>query len=392
MRVGSAWLGGADAIGGNGRRPSRQGCRLVGIGTALPGLRISNSDIAQFLDTSDEWIQSRTGIRERRVAEPDLTLLELAARSARAALSAAAVDPSEVDTIICSSSSPDSTFPSLACRLQADLGSPQGAAFDLQAACSGAIYGVALAQSMIQSGLSQTVLVVGAEIFSRVVDWSDRSTAVLFGDGAGAFLVRDHDHDGAEILEIELGADGQGAWALDTVNFTQPDSASPPAPLPEFASGTRALDRVIQMNGREVFRFSTKILEQIVVRLSAAAGIDPNEISLIVPHQANSRILATAAGRLGLPFERFVCNVDRLGNTSSASIPLALAEASREGRCHDRELVGLVAFGAGLTWGGVLLRWHPTAVGIDDPSAPALDPGVEDHQQFASPDHQEVPG
>jgi len=392
MRVGSAWLGGADAIGGNGRRPSRQGCRLVGIGTALPGLRISNSDIAQFLDTSDEWIQSRTGIRERRVAEPDLTLLELAARAARAALSAAALDPSEVDTIICSSSSPDSTFPSLACRLQAELGSPHGAAFDLQAACSGAIYGLVLAQSMIQSGLSQTVLVVGAEIFSRVVDWSDRSTAVLFGDGAGAFLIRDDDHDGAEILEIELGADGQGAWALDTVNFTHPDSASPPPPLPEFASGTRALDRVIQMNGREVFRFSTKILEQIVVRLSAAAGIEPNEISLIVPHQANSRILATAAGRLGLPFERFVCNVDRLGNTSSASIPLALAEASREGRCHDGELVGLVAFGAGLTWGGVLLRWHPTAVGIDDPSAPALHRGVEDHEQFASPDHQEVPG
>ncbi|MGB6772253.1 MAG: beta-ketoacyl-ACP synthase III [Candidatus Dormiibacterota bacterium] len=392
MRVGSAWLEGADAIGGNGRRPSRQGCRVVGIGTALPGQRISNSDIEQFLDTSDEWIQSRTGIRERRVAEPDLTLLELAARAARAALSAAAVDPSEVDTIICSSSSPDSTFPSLACRLQADLGSPLGAAFDLQAACSGALYGVALAQSMIQSGLSRTVLVVGAEIFTRVVDWSDRSTAVLFGDGAGAFLVRDHDHDGAEILEIELGADGQGAWALDTVTFTPPDSASPPPPLPEFASGTRALDRVIQMNGREVFRFSTKILEQVVVRLSAAAGIEPNEIALIVPHQANSRILATAAGRLGLAFERFVCNVDRLGNTSSASIPLALAEAAREGRCHDGELVGLVAFGAGLTWGGVLLRWHPTAVGVDDPSAPALDRGAGDREQFASPDHQEVPG
>jgi 3-oxoacyl-[acyl-carrier-protein] synthase III len=364
---------------------------VVGIGTALPGLRISNSDIEQFLDTSDEWIQSRTGIRERRVAEPDLTLLELAARAARAALSAAAVDPSEVDTIICSSSSPDSTFPSLACRLQAELGSPLGAAFDLQAACSGALYGVALAQSMIQSGLSRTVLVVAAEIFTRVVDWSDRSTAVLFGDGAGALLVRDHDHEGAEILEIELGADGQGAWALDTVNFNPADPALASS-LPEFASGTRALDRVIKMNGREVFRFSTKILEQIVVRLSAAAGIEPNEISLIVPHQANSRILATAAGRLGLPFERFVCNVDRLGNTSSASVPLALAEAAREGRCHDGELVGLVAFGAGLTWGGVLLRWHPTAVGIDDPNATALDQGLGEHEQQPSPDHQEVSG
>jgi 3-oxoacyl-[acyl-carrier-protein] synthase-3 len=183
---------------------------------------------------------------------------------------------------------------------------------------------------------------------------------------------------------------------LDTVNFT-PTNFTPTDPasassLPDFASRRRALDRVIQMNGREVFRFSTKILEQIVVRLSAAAGIEPNEISLIVPHQANSRILATAAGRLGLPFERFVCNVDRFGNTSSASIPLALAEAAREGRCHDDELVGLVAFGAGLTWGGVLLRWHPTAVGIDDPSGPASGRGVEEHEQSPSPDHQEVSG
>jgi 3-oxoacyl-[acyl-carrier-protein] synthase III len=364
---------------------------VVSIGTALPGLRISNSDIEEFLDTSDEWIQSRTGIRERRVAEPDLTLLQLGARAARAALSAAAVDTAEIDAIICSSSSPDSTFPSLACRLQAELGAPLGAAFDLQAACSGAVYGLALAQAMIQSGLARTVLVVSAEIFSRVVDWSDRSTAVLFGDGAGAFIVRDHDHEGAEILEIELGADGQGAWALDTVDFT-PGNAATATPLPDFASGSRALDRVIQMNGREVFRFSTKILEQIVLRLSAAAGIEADQISLIVPHQANSRILATAAGRLGLPFERFVCNVDRLGNTSSASIPLALAEAARDGRCRDDDLVGLVAFGAGLTWGGVLLRWHPTAVSIDDPSAPALDRGVEDHQQLPSPDHQEVSG
>jgi 3-oxoacyl-[acyl-carrier-protein] synthase-3 len=364
---------------------------VVGIGTALPGLRISNSDIEQFLDTSDEWIQSRTGIRERRVAEPELTLLELAARSARAALAAAGLDPSEVDTVICSSSSPDSTFPSLACRLQAELGCPLGAAFDLQAACSGALYGLALAQSMIQSGLSRTVLVVGAEIFTRVLDWSDRSTAVLFGDGAGAFLVRDHDHEGAEIVAIELGADGQGAWALDTVHSSPADAASS-TPLPQFASGSRALDRIIQMNGREVFRFSTKILEQIVVRLSASVGIEPNEISLIVPHQANSRILATAAGRLGLPFDRFVCNVDRLGNTSSASVPLALAEAAREGRCHDGELVGLVAFGAGLTWGGVLLRWHPTAVGIDDPGPLDSDRGVEDRDRLPSPDHQEVSG
>jgi 3-oxoacyl-[acyl-carrier-protein] synthase-3 len=219
---------------------------------------------------------------------------------------------------------------------------------------------------MIQAGLSRTVLVVGAEIFSRVMDWSDRSTAVLFGDGAGAFLVGGPDREGAQVVALDLGADGGGAWALDTVRYApEPDESS--RPRPGYTSSPRALDRVVHMDGREVFRFSTKILEQIVLRLAGAAGIQLDEIALIVPHQANSRILATAAGRLGVPFERFSCNVDRLGNTSSASIPLALAEADREGRCQAGDLVCLVAFGAGLTWGGALLRWQPIGVVIDDP-------------------------
>ena len=327
---------------------------------------MTNRDIELFLDTSSEWIESRTGIRERRVAEPELTLLALAARAGRAALEAAEIDASQVDTVICSSSSPDATFPSLACRVQAELGCPQGPAFDLQAACSGAVYGVGLAQSMIQGGLSRRVLIVAAEIFTRVLDWTDRSTAVLFGDGAGAFLVGGPDEAGAEILAIDLGADGKGAWALDTVRFSAaPDLAA--RSRPQYATSPRALDRVVQMNGREVFRFSTKVLEQIVVRLAADAAVELDQIALVVPHQANSRILATAAGRLGLPFQRFACNVDRMGNTSSASIPLALAEAAQAGRCRDDELVCLVAFGAGLTWGGVLLRWQPTPVGVDDP-------------------------
>jgi 3-oxoacyl-[acyl-carrier-protein] synthase-3 len=381
MRVGLPWFGEAGAIGSNGLHPGSPGSRVIGIGTAVPGCRVSNSEIETFLDTSDEWIQSRTGIRERRVAEPDLTLLELAARAARAALAAAKMEPTSVDTVICSSSSPDATFPSLACRLQAELGCPHGPAFDLQAACSGALYGVALAQSMIQSGLSRIVLVVAAEIFSRVLDWNDRSTAVLFGDGAGAFLIGDHDQQGAEIVALDLGADGGGAWALDTIRY-RPPAETPSTPLPEYAASDRALDRVVHMDGREVFRFSTKILEQIVLRLTGAAGIEPDQISLIVPHQANSRILGTAAGRLGVPFERFACNVDRLGNTSSASIPLALAEAERQGRCRDGELVCLVAFGAGLTWGGALLRWQPTGVVIDDPGE------LEPRRRSAGPKEQ----
>ncbi|MGH7642118.1 MAG: beta-ketoacyl-ACP synthase III [Candidatus Dormibacteria bacterium] len=388
--MGLPWFEEGDASGSNGRQPTLPGCRLVGIGTAVPGSRVANSEIETFLDTSDEWIQSRTGIRERRVAEPELTLLELASRAARAALAAAEVEAASVDTVICSSSSPDATFPSLACRLQAELGCPNGPAFDLQAACSGALYGVALAQSMIQSGISRTVLVVAAEIFSRVLDWKDRTTAVLFGDGAGAFLVQGHDHQGAELVALDLGADGGGAWALDTIRFT-PSGEPSATPLPEYASSARALDRVVHMDGREVFRFSTKILEQIVVRLADAAGIEPVQISLIVPHQANSRILATAAGRLGVPFERFVCNVDRLGNTSSASIPLALGEAAGSGRCRDGELVCLVAFGAGLTWGGLLLRWHPTPVVVDDPAL--LDSHLPSTQppKLVSQDHQEAP-
>ncbi|HVC38527.1 MAG TPA: beta-ketoacyl-ACP synthase III [Candidatus Dormibacteraeota bacterium] len=358
---------GAGVVGGNGRLPGPSGCRLLGIGTAVPGTTVSNFEIETFLDTSDEWIQSRTGIRERRVAEPGLTLVALAARAARAALEAARLEATEIDSVICSSSSPDATFPSLACRLQAELGCPQGAAFDVQAACSGALYGIALAQSMIQTGLSRTVLVVAAEIFSRVLDWNDRSTAVLFGDGAGAFVVGPQGGKGAEIIALDLGADGGGAAALDTIRYRPPDQA-PIKPLPQYATSSRALDRVVHMDGREVFRFSTKILEQIVLRLADAAGTEPNQIALFVPHQANSRILATAAGRLGVPFERFACNLERLGNTSSASIPLALAEADRLGRCHDGDLVCLVAFGAGLTWGGALLRWQPTGVVIDDPA------------------------
>jgi 3-oxoacyl-[acyl-carrier-protein] synthase-3 len=341
------------------------GCRILAVGSAVPKLRVSNADIERFLDTSDEWISSRTGIRERRIAGPEESLLSLAARAARAALRASGVRPSEIDTVICSSSSPDETFPSLACRLQAELGCPHGPAFDVQAACSGAVYGLGLAQSLIQTGLSRRVLVVSAEVFSRLLDWSDRSTAVLFGDGAGAFLVGGHDEAGSEIVAIDLGADGHGGQSLFTVPFQAPGSNGS---RPAYTDSERALGRIVAMNGREVFRFSTKILEQLVTRLAESVGVLPEQIALVVPHQANSRILATAAGRLNYPIERFASNVSRFGNTSSASIPLALAEVAAQGGCRDGDLVCLVAFGAGLTWGGIVLRWGATEVEIDDPA------------------------
>jgi len=358
--MGSVWRAGPDDGGA-----SAPGCRVMAVGSALPQLVVTNTEVEGFLDTSDEWISSRTGIRERRVAVPEETLVKLAARAALSALAAAGVDPAEIDTVICSSSSPDETFPSLACRLQAELGCPHGPAFDIQAACSGAVYGLALAQSLIHTGMSRRVLVVAAEIFSRLVDWSDRSTAVLFGDGAGAFLVGGPDEAGSELLAIDLGADGRGAMALGTLPFQLPSN---PGAMPSYTEAPRSLGRVITMNGREVFRFSTKILEQVVIRLAEAVGTTPGQITLVVPHQANSRILATAAGRLELPLERFAGNLERVGNTSSASIPLALAEAADQGRCRKGDLICLVAFGAGLTWGGALLRWGATAIGIDDPA------------------------
>ncbi len=344
---------------------------MVAVASALPALRISNADVETFLDTSDEWIASRTGIRERRIAGPEVSLLDLAARAARAALGAAGWEAAEIDTVICSSSSPDETFPSLACRLQAELGCPHGPAFDIQAACSGALYGLGLAQSLIQTGLSRRVLIVSAEVFSRLVDWSDRSTAVLFGDGAGAFLVGGPDEEGSQIIAIDLGADGSGAHTLGTLPAPEIDLADR---RPPYTRSARALGRVVSMNGREVFRFSTRILEQLVLRLAESAGVGLEGIRLVVPHQANSRILATAAGRLGLPMDRFASNVERLGNTSSASVPLALAEVAAKGELENGDLACLVAFGAGLTWGGVMLRWGPTAVAVDDPAAES-DPG-----------------
>ncbi|MGA9776026.1 MAG: beta-ketoacyl-ACP synthase III [Candidatus Dormiibacterota bacterium] len=365
--VGSPWRAGD---GGDG---SRAGCRMVAVASALPALRISNADVETFLDTSDEWIASRTGIRERRIAGPEVGLLDLAARAARAALGAAGWEAADIDTVICSSSSPDETFPSLACRLQAELGCPHGPAFDIQAACSGALYGLGLAQSLIQTGLSRRVLIVSAELFSRLVDWSDRSTAVLFGDGAGAFLVGGPDEEGSQIIAIDLGADGSGAHTLGTVPAPEVDPADR---RPPYTRSARALGRVVSMNGREVFRFSTRILEQLVLRLADSAGVGLEGIRLVVPHQANSRILATAAGRLGLSMDRFASNVERLGNTSSASVPLALAEVAANGELENGDLACLVAFGAGLTWGGVMLRWGPTAVAVDDPAAEPA-PGSE---------------
>ncbi|HUY61374.1 MAG TPA: beta-ketoacyl-ACP synthase 3 [Candidatus Dormibacteraeota bacterium] len=339
---------------------------MLAVGAAVPVPVVTNDQLSRFLDTSDDWVRSRTGIRERRVAPPEQSLLDLAARAARAALAAADLPATAIDTIICTSSSIDTTFPALACRLQAALGCPLGPAFDLQAACTGTVYAAGVARALIQTGAARRVLVVGAEIFSRVVDWHDRGTAVIFGDGAGAMILGTDADPGSDIVAVRLGADGRGADALWAADYAVV-AIEPDAPAPAMAEPPRALGRVVRMNGREVFRFSTQVLERLVLDLAADGGLRPADLALVVPHQANSRILATAATRLGLPPERMAQNLDHFGNTSSASVPLALVEAVQHGRCQPGDMICLAAFGAGLTWGGLLLRWGPSAVALDDP-------------------------
>ena len=347
------------------------GCRVVAVGAAVPAPVLANRQLTAFLETSEEWITTRTGIRERRVAPAGTSVADLGLRAAEVALAAAGLPAAGIDAVIGTSSSADVTFPSVACRIQARLGCPPGVAFDLQAACTGMVYGVGVAQALVRTGAARRVLVVGSEIFTRVVDWRDRGTAVLFGDAAGAIVVGPAGDPGSEILAVRLGADGRGADSLVAAPVgpgSMPDPLAPGRPAPP-----RSLGRAVVMNGREVFRFSTQVLERLVRELAAAAEIAPADIELVVPHQANSRILATAAGRLGLPIDRFVLNVDRYGNTSSASVPLALVEAAAAGRCRTGAPIGLVAFGGGLTWGGILLRWGDTATGLDDARHPGGD-------------------
>ncbi len=354
--------------GAGGGAPGTEavGCRVLAVGAAVPTPVVTNDRLADFLDTSDEWVRSRTGIRERRVAPPEQSLLDLAARAARAALAAAGLSGGAIDTVICTSSSIDTTFPALACRLQTALGCSLGPAFDLQAACTGTVYAAGVARALIRTGAARRVLVVGVEIFSRALDWHDRGTAVIFGDGAGAMILGTDADPGSDIVAVRLGADGGGADALWAADYAQV-AIEPEVLAPAMAEPPRNLGRVVRMNGREVFRFSTQVLERLVIDLAADGGLRPADLALVVPHQANSRILATAASRLGLPPERMVQNVDHYGNTSSASVPLALVEAVQDGRCQPGDMICLAAFGAGLTWGGLLLRWGPTPVALDDP-------------------------
>ncbi len=325
---------------------ARHYARILGTGSALPGRAVSNVELARDLasrgvETSDEWIVARTGIRQRYIAERGLTTAELGSRAARAALEMAGVAVDSVDLIIVATSTPDQIFPSAACQIQARLGHPGCAAFDVQAVCSGFVYALAVAEAMLLGGRHSRALVIGSEIFSRILDWNDRTTCVLFGDGAGAIVLDRADEPG--ILASELRADGSQAGILCAAG--------------RVSHGAVEGHPFLTMEGQAVFKLAVTALCASAADVLAAAGLPPAELDWLIPHQANIRIMNAIARRLALPESKMVVTVDQHGNTSAASVPLALDMAVRDGRICRGHHVLLQGVGGGFTWGSVLLRW-----------------------------------
>jgi len=318
---------------------------VLGCGGYLPSRVLTNDELARKVDTSDEWITQRTGIRERRIAAPGEHTSDLALAAARAALAVARVDPQSIDLIVLATSTPDNTFPATAVSVQAGLGIIHGAAFDLQAVCSGFVFALATADGLLKTGGFKRALVIGAETFSRLLDWSDRSTCVLFGDGAGAVVLDAVPQAGTRadrgILTAHLRSDGRYKDKL----YVDGGPSS---------SGTTGY---LRMEGREVFKHAVAMITDVVVDAFAATGYNAADVDWFVPHQANKRIIDGSAQKLGIAPEKIVTTVDRHGNTSAASIPLALAVAVSDGRIKSGDLVLLEAMGGGFTWGAVLLRW-----------------------------------
>ncbi|MGQ9746176.1 MAG: beta-ketoacyl-ACP synthase III [Candidatus Caldatribacteriaceae bacterium] len=324
-----------------------QGVRVLGTGSSVPDRTITNDDLEKMVDTSDEWIVTRTGIRERRIAEPQETTSTFALRASQMALQRARVSPEELDLIVVATVTPDMLFPATACLIQKELGAKNACGFDLEAGCTGFVYALALAEKYLLAGGGKKALVVGAETLSKIVDWQDRATCVLFGDGAGAVVLGVDETPG--ILATYLGCDGNGASLLELPGGCSRFPASPD-------TVARRL-HYIKMNGNEVFKFAVRIVEEASLEVTRRACVAMEDVDLFIPHQANIRIINSAAKRLGIPEEKVFVNVHKYGNTSSASIPLALDEAQQEGRIQKGDLVLLVGFGAGLTWGSAIIRW-----------------------------------
>ena len=319
--------------------------RIAGTGSYLPEKVVTNDDLAKVVDTSDEWILSRTGIRERRVVAEGQTSSDLGYQAALKAIEAAGITAEEIDLIVVGTTTPDLIFPSTACLIQQKLGARGCAAFDINAACSGFVFGLSVADQFVRTGTSKTVLVIGVETLTRMVDWTDRTTCVLFGDGAGAVVLKADGETG--ILSTHLHADGSKKDLLCC-----PTGVSAGFREHEPNAGVR-----IQMAGNDVFKHAVKALDSVVDETLEANGLDKHDLDWLIPHQANLRIIEATARRLEMPMERVIVTVDRHGNTSSASVPLALDEAVRSGRVQRGQLLLLEAFGGGFTWGSALLRY-----------------------------------
>jgi len=319
--------------------------RVIGCGAYLPSNIVTNDDLAKQMDTSDEWIRERTGIRERRIALPGEKTSDLAVGAARAALIDAGIDAGELDMIICATTTPDESFPATATIVQSRLGMSQGAAFDVQAVCSGFIYGLSVADSMIRTGSARTILLIGAETMSRLLDWNDRATCVLFGDGAGAMVLQAHDGIGTNadqgVLNTRLFSDGR----LHDMLYADGG-----------VSSTQTAGK-LRMQGKEVFKHAVTNIAAAITASADAANIPVSEIDWFVPHQANQRILDGTARRLNIDPDKVISTVAVHGNTSAASVPLALVTAVKDGRIKRGNLVLLEAMGGGFTWGAALLRW-----------------------------------
>ena len=314
--------------------------RIIGTGSYLPPKVVTNDDLARQMDTTDEWIRTRTGIRQRHIAEPSQASSDLGVEASRAALAAARITPQEIDLIIAATATPDYIFPSTACIMQAKLGMKGCAAFDIQAVCSGFVYALAIADKMIRSGQHRCALIVGTEVYSRILDWKDRGTAVLFGDGAGAVILRADSKPG--ILASVLHADGSYVDILS---------------VPGNVCGGKIVGSpFLQMDGQAVFKFAVKVLDEVARETLALCGLTPSDIDWLIPHQANARILEATARKLGIDLSKLVVTVDLHGNTSAASVPLALDLAIRDGRIRPGHKVMLQGVGGGFTWGASLVE------------------------------------
>ncbi|MBE5105745.1 beta-ketoacyl-ACP synthase III [Bacillus thuringiensis] len=304
---------------------------ILGIGRYVPEKVVTNHDLEKIMDTSDEWIRTRTGIAERRIADDTIDTSYMAVEASKKALENAGVSGEDIDLILVATVTPDRAFPAVACVIQEAIGAKHAAAMDLSAACAGFMYGMITAKQFIQTGTYKNVLVVGSDKLSKIVDWNDRNTAVLFGDGAGA-IVMGAVSEGRGVLSFELGADGSGGKHLYQ-------------------------DEYVMMNGREVFKFAVRQLGDSCLRVLDKAGLTKEDVDFLVPHQANIRIMESARERLSLPQEKMSMTIEKFGNTSASSIPIAMVEELQNGRIQDGDLIILVGFGGGLTWGAVALRW-----------------------------------